>query len=74
MNNLQLIQPNQDNKVTARNLYTFLGLSKNQISRWFKKTIINNEFALEGEDYQGFDTVVEGNTIQDFYFYQIRPA
>ena len=63
---LSLIEPKTNGKVSARNLYKFLKLEQSQISRWFKTRIMNNDFAIENEDYCGFDMVVEGNKTQDF--------
>lgn len=52
--------------VSARELYEFLGYEKGQFSRWAKSKIQKNEFAIEKEDWIGFDIVVEGNETKDF--------
>lgn len=62
----KLININDNGKVTARELYDFLNLSKGQFSRWAKTNILENAFALENIDYKGFDTVVEGNETTDY--------
>ena len=51
MNNL--IEINEGNKVSARELYKFLGLNQSQFSRWAKSNIENNAFAEESVDFQG---------------------
>lgn len=51
---------------TAKRLYEFLELTRDQYSRWAKKNIIDNKFAFEGEDYWGFDINVEGNITRDY--------
>ena len=52
--------------VSARELYLFLGLDKSNWSRWYKKNIVDNEFAIENIDYQGFVFQTNGNNVQDF--------
>lgn len=52
--------------VSARELYEFLGFDKSQWSRWYKKNIENMPFAVEFEDWQGFDTMSNGNKTKDF--------
>ena len=64
MNNL--IEINEGNKVSARELYKFLGLNQSQFSRWAKSNIENNAFAEESVDFQGFDIDVEGNKVTDY--------
>lgn len=64
---LSLITPDSNGKVKARNLYKYLELEVNQISRWLKSKIQNNQFAVEGEDWVGFDNYVEGNKITDYH-------
>ncbi|MGE5631362.1 MAG: antA/AntB antirepressor family protein [Caulobacteraceae bacterium] len=61
-----LIPLTNDNRVSARELYNFLELAEGQFSRWAKTNIIENEFAVENEDYIGFDIVVEGNQTKDY--------
>lgn len=51
---------------TARKLYGFLELAKGQFSRWARTNITENAFAIENEDYWGFDINVEGNITQDY--------
>lgn len=52
--------------VSARELYNKLGLNKAVISRWLDKNIVNNEFAIEGEDYMGFNIMLNGNEVKDY--------
>ena len=40
-----------DGMTTARKLYAFLELRKEDFSRWCKTNITENEFATENEDY-----------------------
>ncbi|MCW6059736.1 antA/AntB antirepressor family protein [Clostridium sporogenes] len=56
----------EEGRTTARKLYNFLELAKGQFSRWAKTNILENSFAIEGEDYKGFDIVVEGNITKDY--------
>lgn len=51
---------------SASELYQFLGYDKSQWSRWYKKNIVDDEFFVEGVDYQTFDIVSNGNTTKDF--------
>lgn len=52
--------------VAARELYEFLGLNKAAFARWAKKNIENNTFAREGEDWEGFNTMLSGNEVKDY--------
>lgn len=52
--------------VSARELYQFLGGAKSQFARWAKQNIANNNFAVEYEDYEGFDIVSNGNQCMDY--------
>lgn len=52
--------------VSARELYEKLGLSKSVWSRWFKKNIVDNKFAIENTDWAGFNIMLNGNETQDF--------
>ncbi len=56
----------EEGRTTAKKLYEFLELAKGQFSRWAKTNILENQFATNGEDYQGFDTNVEGNKVMDY--------
>lgn len=56
----------EQGRTTARKLYDFLGLAKGQFSRWCKTNILENQFAEEGVDYEGFDINVEGNIVKDY--------
>ncbi|TDX83938.1 antA/AntB antirepressor family protein [Epilithonimonas xixisoli] len=63
---IKITEQNGKQAVSARELYLYLGYDKSQYSRWYKKHIIENSFSVENEDYQGFDTFVEGNEVKDF--------
>lgn len=52
--------------VSAREIYSFLELSPLQFVRWSKKNITENEFAEKGQDYQGYNFVLEGNDMMDY--------
>jgi len=52
--------------VSARELYQKLGYDLSQWSRWYKKNIVNNNFAIENEDWVGFDIKSNGNDTKDF--------
>jgi len=52
--------------VSARELYVKLGYTDRQFSRWAKKHIVANPYAIEGRDWVGFDTYVEGNYVTDY--------
>ena len=54
------------NVVSAKELYGALGLSKSHWAKWHVKNIRNNEFAIEGIDYEGFTQEVNGNTSIDY--------
>lgn len=56
----------EEGMTTARKLYSFLELAQGQFSRWAKTNIIDNSFAVENEDYWGFDIDVEGNKTVDY--------
>lgn len=52
--------------VSARELYEFLGMSKAVFARWSKKNIEENPFAIEWEDWIGFNIMLNGNEAKDF--------
>lgn len=52
--------------VSAKELHDFLGFDKSQWSRWAKKNIVDNLFAIENEDWVGFDIVSKGNKTKDY--------
>lgn len=68
MNQLIRIEETKEGKksVSARDLYKALELSGGQFSRWAKKNIIDNPFAIEHEDFEGFDMMSSGNEIKDY--------
>ena len=60
------MQVDGEGKTTARKLYEFLNLAKGQFSRWAKTNILENAFAENGIDFEGFDINVEGNLTKDY--------
>jgi anti-repressor protein len=67
MNQLIKITDNNGKKaVSARELYEALGFDKTHWTRWYKKNITENQFAIEHEDWQGFAIMANGNETQDF--------
>lgn len=52
--------------VSAREIYSFLELSPLQFVRWSKKNITENEFAEKGQDYQGYNFMLQGNEMVDY--------
>ena len=52
--------------VSARELYSILGLDKSNWSRWSKQNIVDNPFAVENNDYVGFVIMTNGNETTDF--------
>lgn len=49
-----LLQVDEEGKTTAKALYEFLELSKNNYTRWCKKNILENSFAEENIDFWAF--------------------
>jgi phage anti-repressor protein len=67
MNELIKIQDfNGKRAVSARETYDNLGLDSKNWSRWAKKNITDNPFAIEKEDWIGFFIRKNGNETQDF--------
>jgi anti-repressor protein len=58
--------PGGKRAVFARELYDFLGFDKSQWSRWYKKNIEDNPYSEVNKDWQGFDTMSNGNPTKDF--------
>ena len=63
---LQTIDGNAVETVSARELYSLLGLDKSNWSRWSKQNIVDNPFAVENNDYVGFVIMTNGNETTDF--------
>jgi anti-repressor protein len=55
-----------ESAVSAKELYLYLGFDKSQWSRWYQKNIVDNDFVLEWVDWEGFDTMSNGNETKDF--------
>lgn len=68
MNALLTITTNEQGSdvVSARELYEFLGFDRSQWSRWCKKNIVSNPYALEDADWKGFDIMSNGNASRDY--------
>lgn len=60
------LQVDGEGRTTARKLYAFLELASGQFSRWAKTNILENDFAEENTDFEGFDIYVEGNKTKDY--------
>lgn len=67
MNELIKIEERNGNQVvSARELYEFLGFNITHWKRWYKKNILDNTFAIENQDWEGFAIMANGNETQDF--------
>ena len=62
----QVIDGNEVNAVSGRELYEKLGFDKSQFARWSKKNIVDNGFATEGRDYIVIDIMSSGKEIKDY--------
>lgn len=51
-----VIQQHKDlqQAVEAKQLYAELGLNSAHWAKWSQRNIVNNEFAVDGLDYEGF--------------------
>lgn len=56
----------QNGKITAREMYDFLQLHPAAFARWAKSNIEDNEFYEEGQDWWGFNIVLNGNEVKDY--------
>ncbi len=63
---IKITEQNGRQAVSARELYERLGYNTAVWSRWYKKNIIQNPFAIENQDYVGFNIMLNGNQVQDF--------
>lgn len=63
---IKITETNGRKAVSAKELYEKLGLNKAVWSRWYDKNIIKNPYAIENEDWVGFNIVLNGNETQDF--------
>lgn len=63
---IKIVENNGKKAVSARELYERLGYNLAVWSRWYKKNITGNQFAIEEQDYVGFNTMLNGNKVQDF--------
>ena len=62
----ELIEISDRQTVSARTLYEKLGFDKSHWNRWSKQNIEENQFAIQGQDYEGFAIMANGNLTQDF--------
>jgi len=65
--NKSKIGDNEINAVSAKELYSGLGLAMSAWSRWGKSNIESNEFFKENSDWMGFNVVLSGNETKDYY-------
>jgi anti-repressor protein len=64
---IKITEQNGQRVVSARELYEALGLDLKNWSRWAKKNITENQFAIQNEDWiGGFFIMKNGNEVQDF--------
>lgn len=59
-------QPDGSQRVSAREMYINLDYTSGQYSRWAKKHIKTNPYAVEGVDWVGLDMYVEGSMTTDY--------
>lgn len=52
---IKIVENNGKQAVSARELYEKLGFDLSQWSRWYKKNIAENKFAIQGQDYIQLD-------------------
>lgn len=52
--------------VSARELYDNLGMDLTHWSRWSKKNIIENDFVVAHQDWEGVAIMVNGNETTDY--------
>lgn len=62
------LQIDEKGMTTARKLYEFLELNPSNYAKWYKRNILENEFAEQGVDYYSYQTTSEGrgNFAEDF--------
>lgn len=58
---IKITDQNGKKVVSARELYNKLGFDQSQWARWYKKNIIENEFAVENADYVPLDIMSSSN-------------
>jgi len=63
---IRITESNGKKAVSARELYEGLGYNSAVWSRWYKKNIEDNQFAIENEDWIGFNIMLNGNDTKDF--------
>jgi len=68
MNELIRVSKNESGQqvVSARELYSYLGYESNKFARWAKSKILENDFAIESQDWMGLDINVQGNETKDY--------
>lgn len=61
---------NDDGNTTTMKLYEFLGFRKSDYSRWIQRNLLENSFAVNGEDYSALrrsESSGKGKFAQDYY-------
>jgi phage anti-repressor protein len=63
---IKVEQKDGRNVVSAKELYEILGYNKAVWARWSQQNIVENPFAIENEDWVGFNIMLNGNETKDF--------
>jgi len=63
---IKVTQKGDREVVSARDLYTGLGMEKSNWSRWSKANIEDNPYFKELEDWEGFVIMTNGNEIKNY--------
>ena len=63
---IKITEQNGKQVVSAKELYESLGFNKAVWKRWYQKNIEQNAFAIENEDWTGFNMMLNGNESKDF--------
>ena len=63
---IKITEKDGNQVVSAKELYLFLQLDKSNYTRWSKKNIVENVFARENEDWEGFVIMTNGNETMDY--------
>lgn len=61
-----LLQVGEDNRVSSRNVFEFLGMSFANYARWCRTNIEMNQFAEDGADFTRSSLMMNGNETLDF--------
>lgn len=63
---IKISDNNGNHTISAKELYLFLGYDSANWKRWYERNIVNNEFAIENDDWEGFFIKKSGNETKDF--------